>query len=407
MMASSGTIALFATPFALVTANLGRFLLAIFLCFLGFASMTTLKTSWHGFDTSMPALSESRAIIASCLLFSTSIAVILIQLRPRRTKLANGVLYTGYTVAIVSLLAWPWPFPNRTSDPESPATSQIAARPVSIRPVAAASRQNSTYQVNFELSGIPPNHYLTGGTDKKHRLVWPDSEPKVWIKTPSPFRIPLSTAGVLLNLETAHHAVPRSASASYNVTMPPEFTERSVSTPVLYEMGGNFHLHAPHVLGEVPLEPGAVLEKNANRTRVVGIQDKVGHRIVALVNSRPSRYHSYNTTLPQPFGLGAHHFQPIYPGAFTHYLVNRRLNRLFESASTELHGERVRYCTIAFVEIHWREVSFKIADESATSSGDLGADDDLTLASIASEVIASFKRTVVFPASAFLPPVSN
>jgi hypothetical protein len=407
MAGTSGAIALFASPFALVTPNLGRFLLAIFVGLLAFAGLT-LAASALGWQRNVsPGVAASRVYVSGWIIVLVTFAVFAIQLWPRRTSTAINVLACGLLTALIAMVAWPWELPRTSGvdEPNDPVTQAITLRATEVRSIPRLSNRLPAYRLNFEVVDVPRDYFVTGGTLDGQRLVWPAMESEIRVTGPFGTSPAVPQAAALLGLEQAPAEPVYRARLSKDLVIQPSIVARFHREPGDFEMKGRFRLQAPSLRGEVPLQVGATIAGESNRTRIVAIEETPGGRTVVVSESRPSPIRSRQFIGYISMDMGEYSPDSIRSRAHHHYLVNRRVGRFIEAAPFPGGGKPIRYCSIGFVEIFWRELVFPSYNENSEPDEALGETDELTFASLASKEIATFERKLVFPSSMFpLPP---
>jgi hypothetical protein len=260
------------------------------------------------------------------------------------------------------------------------------------------------YRLDFDVIDIPRDHFVTGETLPGQRLVWPDMESEVRVTGRFLSSPVVPQAGVLLGLEPAPSEPRYTARLSHGLVIQARILERFQERPGDFEMKGRFRLQLPSLRGEVSFERGAVIVGDSSRTRILGIADETVQRTVTVIESRASSIRSRQFIGSILMSIGEYSPDSIYSRAHHYYLVNRRLGRLIEAAPFPGGGRPIRYCTIAFVEIFWRDLIFPTNSQPSGPDDSFGTSEDLTFASLAANEIATFERDLVFPSSMFPLP---
>jgi hypothetical protein len=172
----------------------------------------------------------------------------------------------------------------------------------------------------------------------------------------------------------------------------PSVTERFKVTPASYEFVGRFQLRTPLVLGETRLQAGAEIERAAHRVRVLDKRTAPDGLHVNLVEAKPSPRRSLLV-----LDVSNSTESMRYQEDFNHYMIDRPLQRVLRGERRLRSSTAFRTCTIAYVNIVWRELVFRGADGEFAA----GEDPAWTLASIVPGRSIPFERRLTFPASLF------
>lgn len=393
-----GITALCILPFALITPNLSRFLLALFGCFLALlASAYFLGTLAHEVPrASQLAVTELRIAVTGWVVLGTSLLIIILYTQCRHLSRAVTLLATAFAIVVSLNLWWVPASPVRDGSLEAmERRTGVDVKPHSVASVTSRNPNSRGYELTLEVNGIPKDLVIDAMSNAGQRWFWPDAEHFTPIT--GPFAVESGTvpqARELLGLGQFEEDTIYTQRLRYRVMIQPSIRDRFATEPSSLELSGQFRLLRPAVFGEVPLREGEVLDSGHHRVRIAQTVSEGESPRVLVVESSASP-----ALTPLRIDVSMHEWENPSAALLTHYLVNRRSGVVREARASR---SRTRGIFISGVHVRWRQLEFvtKNPNEPSPSAAHT-PENDFTFVTIVAHEITKFEQPVLFPSTWF------
>ncbi len=389
-------------PFAAITSNLGRFLLAALGALLAFVVIGTGVSwlpSWTPTDDRSLDYRSSRELIAGIAALATSVVVIVSQYLRRNVTRASATLVAGSLVAIVAHLWWPVPLfrIERYVRSETETTRNIEAFPAAARIAENRLTRSRTYALTVGLTNVPPMHSVTGYAEPllpvRHgdrQSVFPIGGPVIELDGPPPESLFFpdelpSGRGIASStptrwLDVLSHTLPATPAGDGRSVPPPAAHLRLILVELL-------------PMGSLSLGDQGILRKHGRMVRLARHASEHLEFTVTLVETHPrasGRPRFFSTTKAVRF--------PVAPHLSFVTLIDANDGRQEADTSPENHRQSLQSASILGVGLTWRKLGFDETPVSLQGDGALPSPAQDRLDVAVPREAARFDRTIVAPA---------
>lgn len=286
----------FGLPFAVLTANLSRYLACTLGVVAALAAWMALMTStrgrflWHNSSDWVNAgASDTRGGIFVGILIVTLIILLVHQYRTRRTRRSIAILAVGLTLATTVMATWRWdwsPLWKPFSPPNALADAIDLKFEIAELSKVSSPLRNTVVTVQAHFSGVPAGHVMdTFFTRQEWRS--PDGTEtflKSEISGPSVVFEPV--AREMLGLSATSSAASDPAAASYlrqvrsSVPAPASLARAIVEQPFDLTLRVQTRLLRPFIVAETALEMPASIDTNGYTLRIQKIDMRTDDELV-------------------------------------------------------------------------------------------------------------------------------